>query len=85
MFSEYIAAALERAQYKVIDDDYPYFAEVPELDGVWAAGKTIEECRRELIEVVEEWVVARLQRGLSVPPISGQTIGPSSKESMAIV
>ncbi len=85
MFSEYIASALEMSQYKVIDDEYPYFAEVPELEGVWANGKSIEDCRKELIEVIEEWIVARLQRGLSIPAISGQTIGAPSEEPVAVV
>ncbi len=85
MFSEYMAAALEKAQYRVIDDEYPYFAEVPELDGVWATGKTIEDCRKELIEVIEEWIVARLHRGLSIPSISGQTIGAPSGVPIAVV
>ena len=85
MFSEYMNVALEKAQYKIIDDEYPYFAEVPELEGVWATGKTIEECRNELIEVIEEWIVARLQRGLSIPMLCGQTIGAPSWETMAVV
>ena len=84
MFSEYMTAALEKAQYKIIDDEYPYFAEVPELEGVWATGKTIEECRNELIEIIEEWIVARLQRGLSIPMLCGQTIGAPSRETMAV-
>ena len=85
MFSEYMAVALKKAQYKIIDDEYPYFAEVPELEGVWATGKTIEDCRNELIEVIEEWIVARLQRGLSIPTINGQTIGTPSRETVAVV
>jgi len=85
MFSEYMNVALEKAQYKIIDDEYPYFAEVPELEGVWATGKTIEECRNELIEVIEEWIVARLQKGLSIPMLCGQTIGAPSRETMAVV
>jgi len=28
-------AALERAEYKVIDDPEPIFREIPELEGVW--------------------------------------------------
>jgi len=85
MFSEYMAAALKKAKYKIIDDEYPYFAEVPELEGVWAIGRTIEDCRNELIEVIEEWIVARLQRGLSIPILNGQTIGAPSRETVAIV
>ncbi len=85
MFSEYIAASLERAQYKIIDNgDEPYFAEVPELDGVWATGHTIEDARRELIEVIEEWIAARLAWGLPIPPIGGQTI-EVSKEPVKVV
>ncbi|MGB3943184.1 MAG: type II toxin-antitoxin system HicB family antitoxin [Methanothrix sp.] len=61
-----------------IEDDEPRFASVPELPGVWASRKTVEECRRELIEVIEEWIGARLQRGLSIPPMGEQRIGASS-------
>jgi len=43
IFTKYIGAALERTEYKVIEDDGPYFAEVLVLDGVWAIGKAIEE------------------------------------------
>ena len=39
MFSEYMAVALKKAQYKIIDDEYPFFAEVPELEGVWLQEK----------------------------------------------
>ena len=48
MLIQYIQAALERAKYEIIDDEEPYYGEVPELEGVWATGKTLEECRRNL-------------------------------------
>jgi len=67
MFAEYIQAALERAQYNIIDDEEPYFVTVPELSGVWASGKTIEECRKELMSVIEGWVLLRLRMGRSIP------------------
>lgn len=55
MFAEYIAAALEKAQYKIIDNgDEPCFADVPELDGVWATGHSVEDARRKLIEALDE-------------------------------
>lgn len=79
MFAEYIQAALERAQYKIIDDEEPYFASVPELPGVWASGKTIEECRRELISVIEGWVLLRLRMGRSIPSVAGITISVSAE------
>jgi predicted RNase H-like HicB family nuclease len=57
MFAEYIAAALERAVYKTLEgEEEPIFVSVPQLPGAWATGKTVEEARRELIGVIEEWV-----------------------------
>ena len=84
MFSEYVETALSRAEYKVIEDDEPYFASVPELPGVWASGRTVEECRKELIEVIEEWIVARLQRGLPIPPMGEHTIR-TAEEQISVV
>ena len=46
MLIEYIEAALGRARYEIIDDEEPYYGEIPELKGIWATGKTLEECRK---------------------------------------
>jgi len=64
MLIQYIQAALEKAKYKIIEDGEPYYGEVPELEGVWATGKALEECRRNLEEVIDEWLVFRLRNGL---------------------
>jgi len=69
MITEYINAALSRAKYEIIHDEEPYYGEVPELEGVWANRKTLEECRHNLAEVIDGWLVVRLKRGLSIPPI----------------
>lgn len=69
MITEYINAALQRARFEIIKDEEPYYGEVPELEGVWATGKTLEECRRNLAEVIDGWLVVRLRRGLSIPPL----------------
>ena len=71
MFSEYIAAALARAEYEVIDNPEPYYAHVPGLEGVWATGETFEDCRKALIETIEEWIAIRLRHGLRIPSIDG--------------
>ncbi len=84
MFAEYIQAALERAEYKVIDNPEPLFGEVPELEGVWATGMTIEECRRELISVIEGWIALRLRMGDSIPVLGSAAISVST-EPMAVV
>ena len=64
MFAEYIQAALKRAEYKIIDNgDEPYFVEVPELDGVWATGRTVEDARRNFIEALEDFGLLLICRG----------------------
>jgi predicted RNase H-like HicB family nuclease len=79
MFSEYIAAALAKAEYEVIENPEPYYAYVPGLEGVWATGKTFEDCRKALIEVIEEWIAIRLKHGMRIPPIDGNVIDVSSE------
>ncbi len=74
MIADYIQAALERAHYELINDEEPYYGEVRELPGVWASGKTLEECRRHLAEVLDGWLVVRLRRGLPIPPVGGHTV-----------
>ena len=74
MITEYIQAALSKAKYEIIKDEEPYYGEVPELAGVWATGKTLEECRRNLAEGLEGWLVVRLRRGLDVPAIARHKI-----------
>ena len=69
MIREYIKTALQHARYELIDDEEPYYGEVPELQGVWATGKTLEECRQNLADVIDGWILIRLSRGLAVPPV----------------
>ena len=69
MITEYINAALNKAKYELIEDDEPYYGEVPGLDGVWATGKTLEECRRNLAEVIDGWLIVRLKHGMPIPPL----------------
>jgi len=76
MIREYVRAAMDRARYEIIADPEPYYGEIPECRGVWATGKTLEECRRNLEDVLDGWLVLRLQRGLSIPSIENLTIKP---------
>ena len=83
MFSEYIQAALDRAEYDTLEHG-SFVATVTGLQGVIAVGNSFEECRKDLIEVIEEWIVARIQWGYPIPSIAGHTI-ESSKEPIAVV
>lgn len=74
MILEYIERALAHARYELIDDEEPYYGEIPELEGVYATGKTLEDCRANLKEVIDGWIIIRLRRGLPIPPIDKCTI-----------
>lgn len=74
MIREYVDAALSRAKYEIIDDEEPYYGEIPDLEGVWATGKTLEECRKNLADVVDGWLIVRLRRGLPIPAIWGHRV-----------
>jgi predicted RNase H-like HicB family nuclease len=57
MLTQYLQAALDRARYEMIEDEEPYYGEVPELPGVWATGETLEACRRNLVSALEDWLL----------------------------
>ena len=59
MIREYIQAAMNAAHYEIIEDEEPYYGEILELQGVWASGKTLEECRNNLIDNLEGWLLMR--------------------------
>jgi predicted RNase H-like HicB family nuclease len=66
---EYIEEALKRARYEIIDDEEPYYGAIAELQGVWATGKSLEECRNTLKEVIEGWIIVSIKKGLPVPKL----------------
>lgn len=35
MIDEYIKTAMQLAHYEIIDDEEPFYGEIPELIGVW--------------------------------------------------
>ena len=69
MIIEYIEEALRRARYEKIDNDEPYYGEIEELVGVWATGKTLEQCRDTLKEVIEGWLLLSIRKGLPIPKL----------------
>jgi predicted RNase H-like HicB family nuclease len=70
MIQAYIDAAMERAHYEMFDDESIY-GEIPDCPGVFANEATLEQCRRTLEEVLEGWILLRLQEHLELPVIAG--------------
>ncbi|HHH39127.1 MAG TPA: type II toxin-antitoxin system HicB family antitoxin [Sedimenticola sp.] len=71
MLEAYIREAMKQAHYELIEDEEPFYGEIPPLSGVWATGKTLEECRENLKSVLEEWIVLSLRKGLEIPELNG--------------
>jgi predicted RNase H-like HicB family nuclease len=69
MLLEYIQAALRHAKYEILPDDSSYYGEISACNGVYANAKTLEDCREELREVLEEWVLFRIHKNLPLPVI----------------
>lgn len=70
MLTAYINEAMGRASYKILEDG-AYFGEIPGLQGVWADEASLEECRRVLQEVLEEWLLLKLRNDDEIPPMGG--------------
>jgi predicted RNase H-like HicB family nuclease len=73
MIIEYCLKAIEKAHYREMNDG-TWFAEIPGFKGVWANGVSIEQCRKELIEVLEEWLILKLRDKDPIPTIDGLKI-----------
>lgn len=71
MLTNYLRAALHQARYEILLDDNSYYGEIPNFDGVYANAATLEACREELAEVLEEWMLFRIAKGLTLPVVDG--------------
>lgn len=71
MLREYVRGAMHRANYEILESDGTYYGEIPGFEGVYANSDSLEACREELEEVLEEWVLFRVSRSLEVPEVNG--------------
>lgn len=74
MLNDYIRAALSHAHYEILTDDGSFYGEIPECQGVMANAASLEQCRDQLAEVLEEWLVFRIYKNLPLPIIDGHEI-----------
>ena len=68
MLIEYIQHALRHAKYEIMENGR-YYGCIPELQGTWGEGATLEECRDELQSVLEDWLMAAIRFGDPLPII----------------
>ena len=71
MLTQYVKAAMALAKYEILEDDGTYYGEIPPCRGVWANERTLEACRQELEQALEDWVLFRIHKHLPLPKIGG--------------
>ncbi len=71
MLTAYIRAAMGKAKYEILPDDGAYYGEIPGFQGVYATAATLEACREELESTLEDWVLFRVSRNLTLPEADG--------------
>jgi predicted RNase H-like HicB family nuclease len=71
VLTAYIQAAMARAHYERLPEDGTFYGEIPGFQGVWANTTTEEECRRELQEVLEDWLLVGLRLRHPLPVVEG--------------
>lgn len=71
MIREYINEAMKQAKYEILEDDKSIYGEISICRGVYANATNLEQCRKELEEVLEEWILFRIHKNLEIPVIGG--------------
>ena len=70
MLTKYLEAAMAHARYEVLRDA-SYYGHIPQCKGVYANTRTLRGCRKELAQVLEDWLLFRIHKNLPIPRIDG--------------
>ncbi len=73
MLTRYIREAMKRARYRTLKDG-TLFGQIPGLAGVWANEGTLDEGRRVLQEVLEEWLILKIRDRDPIPRLGRITL-----------
>ena len=77
MFMAYMHRAMECAIYRVLPGEDTVYGEIPGFESVTAQSDTLEHCRHDLIEALEEWIFFRVSRQLPLPQVEEITAPPA--------
>lgn len=69
----WITKAMASARFKRLASGEVY-AEIPRCRGVWATGTNRNDCRKELQEVLEDWLLLKLRDGDPIPAIGDHAL-----------
>jgi predicted RNase H-like HicB family nuclease len=69
-----INSAMKKAEYELLPDEGQYYGQIPGFQGVWANGPTLESCREELQQVLEDWILVSVAKNLPLPVVDGMEL-----------
>ena len=79
LLAEYIEIAMRDADFMIFVEDGTYYGEIYGFQGVWANADTLEECRKELAEVLEGWIILGIEHGHPIPELPSISLMPKEK------
>jgi len=65
--TDYVQAAIERAEYVLVPDERACYGTIPGLPGIEARAHSVDQCRAALEKMLDDWVQAELRAGRSLP------------------
>jgi len=71
MLVEYIRAAMKLAKYEILPDDQSFYGEIPGFQGVFANSTSLEDCRDQLAQVLEDWILLSVSKNIPIPSVDG--------------
>jgi len=69
MLTEFIDWAMKKANYELLEWWEWYYWEIVWFNGVWANNSNLEWCRKELKEVLEEWILLKVRKKVFLPKV----------------
>ncbi|MBI3249565.1 MAG: type II toxin-antitoxin system HicB family antitoxin [Deltaproteobacteria bacterium] len=83
MLTDYIAKMLTHAVFEGPENGQ-WYGEIPLCPGVWATGTSQDECRKELQEVLEAWLLLKLRdNDPDIPVIDGICLNAATTQVSA--
>ena len=66
MLSEYLEKQLKKTKFKKLKDG-TYFGSISGFPGIWANQRILSACKKELREVLEEWLFLKVRSRERIP------------------
>jgi predicted RNase H-like HicB family nuclease len=83
MLTRYIQAAMRDAKYEMLDDK-TFYGFISGFEGVWANESTLEACRQELQDVLEDWILLGVSLNHELPIVNGIELKYSEDRSLTL-